>query len=126
MLTMFLTGHAELHALQETCRQLIFLLAGSGLVWRKWASNEIAALQRVPSELWETSNTLEIDRSMAIKALGLLWFPQADKFMFKIPVLHELILITKRAVVSEMSRLFDPIGLLAPVVINAKMFVQTL
>lgn len=70
--------------------------------------------------------TLEIDRSTAVKTLFLLWFPQSDLFMFKIPALHELNVITNRSVVSEMSRLFDPNGLLGPVIIKAKIFVRTL
>ncbi|XP_055634088.1 uncharacterized protein LOC129774380 [Toxorhynchites rutilus septentrionalis] len=85
-----LTGHDDLPTLQETCRQLISLLAGAGFVLRKWATNNVAALANVPTELWETSNPLEIDRSSAVKTLGLLWFPQSDKFAFKIPALQEL------------------------------------
>lgn len=80
----------------------------------------------VPSEVRETASKLELDRSTAVKTLGLLWLPKSDKFMFKVPPLTDSTAITKRVVVSEMSRLFDPVGLLGPVVLTAKIFVQSL
>ncbi|XP_055527686.1 uncharacterized protein LOC129720258 [Wyeomyia smithii] len=121
-----LTGHDDLKTLQQTCEQLIGLLANAKFVLRKWATNDSTVLIKVPTDLWDASNQLEIDRTASIKTLGLLWLPKSDRFMFKILTLHSQCVITKRVVVSEMSRLFDPIGLLGPVVINAKMFVQTL
>ncbi|XP_055585496.1 uncharacterized protein LOC129738335 [Uranotaenia lowii] len=110
----------------ETCKQLMEILKSAGFVLRKWASNYKTVLSGVPEELWETSTERELDRSQAAKTLGLLWFPREDVFKFKIPALSELKIVTKRIVVSEMSQLFDPLGLLGPVVVNAKMFVQTL
>ncbi|XP_055527562.1 uncharacterized protein LOC129720153 [Wyeomyia smithii] len=97
-----------------------------GFVFRKWASNCKTVLSQVPEELWETSADLELDRSQAVKTLGLLWFPhQHDVFKIKVPALPELEVVTKRIVVSEMSQLFDPLGLLGPVVVSAKMFIQS-
>lgn len=121
-----LTGDDDLCTIQETCAQLIALLGGAGFVLRKWAANNQAVLANVPSEMWETANSLEIDRPTTVKALGLIWVPQADMFMFKIPEFLDTTAITKRVVVSEMARLFDPIGFLGPIVLNAKIFVQTL
>ncbi|XP_055539494.1 uncharacterized protein LOC129726607 [Wyeomyia smithii] len=115
-----LTGHDDLKTLQQTCEQLIGLLANAKFVLRKWATNDSTVLIKVPTDLWDASNQLEIDRTASIKTLGLLWLPKSDGFMFKIPTLHSQCVITKGVVVSEMSRLFDPIGLLGPVVINAK------
>ncbi|XP_055634307.1 uncharacterized protein LOC129774571 [Toxorhynchites rutilus septentrionalis] len=121
-----LSGNDDLQTLQGACKQLIEMLKCAGFVLRKWASNNSEALVNVPRDLWETSVELEIDRSSVVKTLGLLWFPQKDVFKIKLPVLTELETVTKRVVVSEMSRLFDPLRILGPVVVNAKMFVQTL
>lgn len=63
---------------------------------------------------------------MVTKALEILWNPGTDQFSFQIQDLENSIVITKRSVVSEMSRLFDPLGLLGPVVISARIFVQGL
>ncbi|XP_055605769.1 uncharacterized protein LOC129753943 [Uranotaenia lowii] len=121
-----ISGHDDHDTMIETCKQLMEMLKSAGFVLRKWASNYKTVLSGVPEELWETSTELELDRSQAVKTLGLLWFPQEDVFKFKIPALPDLEIVTKRIVVSEMSQLFDPLGLLGPVVVNAKMFVQTL
>ncbi|XP_053685762.1 uncharacterized protein LOC128735296 [Sabethes cyaneus] len=119
-------GHDHHATLTDTCKQLMEMFKSAGFVLRKWASNDRTVLSNVPEELWETSENLELDRSSAVKTLGLLWFPQRDMFKFKVPVLPNLTAVTKRIVVSEMSQLFDPLGLLGPVVMNAKMFIQTL
>ncbi|XP_062541341.1 uncharacterized protein LOC134209372 [Armigeres subalbatus] len=121
-----LTGHDDMNLLAETCRQLMEILKTAGLVLRKWATNDTSVLSYVPRQLWETKPELEIDRTPTVKTLGLLWLPQSDTFQFKIPDLPQLQVATKRLVVSEMSQLFDPLGLLGPVVVKAKMLVQVL
>ncbi|XP_058816819.1 uncharacterized protein LOC131680116 [Topomyia yanbarensis] len=121
-----LSGHDDHHVLSNACQQLMEMLKSAGFVLRKWASNDPSVLSSIPPELWESAPELEIDRSAAVKTLGLLWFSKSDTFKFKIPVMQELDVVTKRVVVSKMASLFDHLGLLGPVVVNAKMFVQTL
>ncbi|XP_055634284.1 uncharacterized protein LOC129774549 [Toxorhynchites rutilus septentrionalis] len=121
-----ISGHDDHDTMTETCKQLMEMMKSAGFVLRKWASNHKTVLSSVPEALWETSTELELDRSQAVKTLGLLWFPLRDVFKFKVPELPDLEVVTKRIVVSEMSQLFDPLGLLGPVVVNAKMFIQTL
>ncbi|XP_055632494.1 uncharacterized protein LOC129772975 [Toxorhynchites rutilus septentrionalis] len=121
-----IAGHDNHETLKEACAQLIKIFQSAGFVLRQWASNSTTVLSNVPKDLWENSTELEIDQSLAVKTLGLLWFPQQDSFKFKVPALPELNVVTKRVVVSEMSQLFDPLGLLGPVVVMAKMFIQTL
>ncbi|XP_062542539.1 uncharacterized protein LOC134210516 [Armigeres subalbatus] len=62
----------------------------------------------------------------SVSTLGLLWHPESDTFRFKVHEFSKNLPITKRIVVSEMSKLFDPLGILGPVVIRAKVFVQQL
>ncbi|GFV62515.1 integrase catalytic domain-containing protein [Trichonephila clavipes] len=57
--------------------------------------------------------------------LGVSWKSQEDCFIFKIAVeLKDS--YTKRCVLSTIARLFDPLGLLGPVVARAKIFMQSL
>lgn len=58
-----------------------------------------------------------------IKALGLSWRPTQDCFTFQFTE-RELSKVTKRTVLSIVSGIFDPLGLIAPVVISAKIFLQ--
>ncbi|XP_055527328.1 uncharacterized protein LOC129719944 [Wyeomyia smithii] len=86
-----LTGHDDHDTMVETCKQLREMMKSGGFVLRKWASNCKTVLSQVPEELWETSAELELNRSQAVKTLGLLWFPhQHDVFKIKVPALPEL------------------------------------
>ncbi|XP_062538203.1 uncharacterized protein LOC134206491 [Armigeres subalbatus] len=121
-----LTGANTIEALVEASTQLDGLLKRGGFTLRKWSSNNPSILAHLPESLKEDQTSLELDRSDSIKTLGLLWFPVADEFGFKVPDLPPLQHVTKRIVLSEMSQLFDPLGLIGPVVASAKMFVQQL
>lgn len=59
------------------------------------------------------------------KVLGLQWNANTDEFSFKIRKLP-LQPITKRLLISEISRIFDPLGFLSPCIISAKILFQKL
>ncbi|XP_058449243.1 uncharacterized protein LOC131429209 [Malaya genurostris] len=121
-----LTGSDNLETLVKTGQQLIELLNKGGFFLRKWSANHPALLEHIPERFRETLRAVELDQSPAIKTLGLLWFPEEDLFGFKIPQFSRIEKVTKRIALSEMSQLFDPLGLIGPVVASAKMFVQQL
>ncbi|XP_029167146.1 uncharacterized protein LOC114937725 [Nylanderia fulva] len=56
--------------------------------------------------------------------LGLRWHPQGDWFSFTIRP-RSITDLTKRRVLAETARLFDPMGWLVPVVIRAKILIQS-
>ena len=56
--------------------------------------------------------------------LGICYNPSEDYFSFKINLDEFKKPITKRMVVSSISKLFDPLGWLAPVMITAKVIIQ--
>jgi transposase InsO family protein len=91
---------------------------------RKWAASDKRLIERLPAELRETKDSLEFaSPDYNIKALGVRWFPAKDVFMFWVkftPVEKP----TKRQFLSDISRLFDPMGWLAPVIIQAKVLMQ--
>ncbi|XP_054085767.1 uncharacterized protein LOC128921644 [Zeugodacus cucurbitae] len=58
--------------------------------------------------------------------LGLRWNPITDTLFFKVKVCNFDTVPTKRIVLSDIARLYDPLGMLAPVVVTAKIFVQNL
>ncbi|GFV99219.1 integrase catalytic domain-containing protein [Trichonephila clavipes] len=67
----------------------------------------------------------EFENPIETKKLGVSWKSQEDCFIFKIAVeLKDS--YTKRCVLSTIARLFDPLGLLGPVVARAKIFMQSL
>ncbi|XP_058817032.1 uncharacterized protein LOC131680333 [Topomyia yanbarensis] len=102
------------------------MLASAGFVLRKWSSNHSEILAQFPDDYREKSAILELDRSAPVKALGLLWKPESDEFLFKIPEWPERPTSTKQIILSHVCSLFDPLGLIGPVVVLAKMLIQTL
>lgn len=61
-----------------------------------------------------------------MKTLGLIWEPASDMFRYAVPQWSSQTPITKRIVLSDTARIFDPLGLIGPVVVQAKIFLQSL
>ncbi|XP_058827613.1 uncharacterized protein LOC131687537 [Topomyia yanbarensis] len=116
---------AETTALRK---QLDALLLKGGFKLRKWASNEEAVLEDVPAENRAVQELVDLDRDPCIKTLGLHWEPPTDQLRYKIqlPTSTTDAPLTKRIALSYIARLFDPLGLVGPVVTTAKIFMQTL
>lgn len=60
-----------------------------------------------------------------VTVLGLHWNPKDDELIYRINI-GETISTTKRQVLSDTARLYDPTNMLAPVSIVAKIFIQNL
>ncbi|XP_046391251.1 uncharacterized protein LOC124159470 [Ischnura elegans] len=119
------SGADELLMAQRIATQLVKLLACAGIELDKWAVNHPALLQRRASQRRECEQEKSIDSKEPIKTLGLIWEPTADLFGFNLRVteIHTMAL-TKRTVLSKMTRLFDPLGWVAPVTVVAKILMQ--
>ncbi|GFW87258.1 uncharacterized protein TNCV_4313811 [Trichonephila clavipes] len=59
------------------------------------------------------------------KTLGVSWNPNLDCFLIKVKVCLDSS-YTKRDVLSTIAKIFDPVGLMAPVISKAKIFLQHL
>ncbi|XP_065074640.1 uncharacterized protein LOC135698542 [Ochlerotatus camptorhynchus] len=109
-------------------KQLQTLLARGGFELRKWASNESAVLEDVSAENKALQQPVDLDHDQLIKTLGLHWDPTADvlRYKVKMPQLDATSTLTKRLALSYIAQLFDPLGLVGPVVTTAKLFMQSL
>ena len=74
----------------------------------------------------ETKLPLRIDADETIKTLGIQWNPSSDMFGFTVTVVAAREVSTKGTILSDMSRVFDPLGWLGPVTIRAKVLFQSL
>lgn len=103
----------------ELKTQLSDVFSSFGMNLRKWNSNAIELLTE------EVVNVKTHPHNMCT-ALGLQWNASTDDLSFKITLKKEAIKITKRVALSEIASLFDPLGLLAPMIMRAKVFLQKL
>ncbi|KAL7299070.1 hypothetical protein TKK_0008162 [Trichogramma kaykai] len=62
----------------------------------------------------------------SVSTLGVRWQPRSDSFHFAASLSPVKESYTKRGVLSETARLFDPLGWLAPVIVVAKILLQDL
>ncbi|XP_073986270.1 uncharacterized protein [Rhodnius prolixus] len=122
-----LTGASSEERAQELRAQLQRLLMAGGFELRKWASNCPALLQDLPADHCRptaSEDPLCLDRDPILKILGLGWNPASDNFFYAVRLSETA--LTKRTILSQMARIFDPLGWLTPVTFRAKIFFRDL
>ncbi|XP_074653640.1 uncharacterized protein LOC141907799 [Tubulanus polymorphus] len=104
-----------------TRQQLTALATDGGFHYRKWMSNDRTVLEEIPE-----SDRLKIQDNVLpkTKVLGVYWKAESDTFEYQVNVPEYHDSITKREVLSYIARIFDPMGLIAPKVLEAKIILQ--
>ncbi|XP_011858572.1 PREDICTED: uncharacterized protein LOC105556109 [Vollenhovia emeryi] len=113
-----LTGAATIGELRQIKREIISILSSAGMRLHKWPSNVSDIVARV-----DTPNRMLA--SEEVKTLGLLWDPGCDEFVYQINLPAEEAM-SKRKLLSMIAHIYDPLGLISPVTLKAKMLMQTL
>ncbi|KAH9629138.1 hypothetical protein HF086_008587 [Spodoptera exigua] len=117
-----LGGTNTINQARELQHQLIEMLKGAGMNLRKWSSNDPELLKDLSSD--QLNSPFDFKCSESKKTLGLRWNPSTDTFSFQNPVQCRNQCVTKRQLLSEISKLFDPLGWLSPLSIRAKLLFQ--
>ncbi|XP_023236884.1 uncharacterized protein LOC111635960 isoform X2 [Centruroides sculpturatus] len=117
------SGEQDFDAALELQSQLCNMLSTCGMTLHKWNSNSMKLMNSSSPENKE--HCFSSSAEPTVKTLGIIWKPVEDQFIFKVSI-PEKLLYTKREVLSVIARLYDPLGLLAPVIIRAKIFLQKL
>ncbi|KAK5928662.1 hypothetical protein CgunFtcFv8_013710 [Champsocephalus gunnari] len=111
----------------ELYHDLCALCAQGGFHLTKWISNRRTVLAAIPSmERAKEVKDLDLDNDTlpVERALSVQWCIESDVFKFKVMIKDKP--ITRRGILSMVSSIFDPLGILAPVVLSAKMILQDL
>ncbi|XP_058817754.1 uncharacterized protein LOC131681065 [Topomyia yanbarensis] len=120
-----LFGYDSLPQAFEAQRQLISMMEAGGFHLHKWSSNIPALLESLPREDHKELVSLsEYGANEVIKTLGLMWNPDSDELMFVSKPTTNVRQPTKRQILQLVSQMFDPLGLVAPVVVIGKMLMQ--
>jgi len=105
------------------CQRLSKLLACGGFRLTKWFSSNRAVLSSIDSgERMTPTLDLDLDRIPTEKTLGVHWDCDQDTPRFKFRSSPNV--DTKRKILAEVASIFDPLGLLAPVVLSVKIILQ--
>lgn len=119
------TGADCVESALQLQQNLIKILKKGQFELRKWSSNSAKVLDALPKEHRQNQDVAfnggEIEFT---KVLGLKWEPNSDVLTYQ----HQTnpIQFSKRHILSEIARIYDPIGLLAPVTTHLKKLMKYL
>uniref|UniRef100_A0A182PX57 DUF5641 domain-containing protein n=1 Tax=Anopheles epiroticus TaxID=199890 RepID=A0A182PX57_9DIPT len=68
----------------------------------------------------------EFDENESINTLGIAWELKQDVFRFNVGAMKSQDKWVKRSILSHIAQLYDPLGLVSPVIIQAKLIMQDL
>lgn len=120
-----LTGGSSIKEVKSRLQELRQVLSSANFPLQKFASNSAEVLEGLDRELVEGALEFEAGEQ-TIGVLGLRWLTSEDRFAFYAKLPEQPSIWTKREILSEVSRIFDPLGLLSPVTISFKIMLQSL
>lgn len=103
--------------------EIIIILKQGQFHLRKFQSNNVEILPK--DDVNESHLNIRWDKDDHTKILGLYYHPASDTLKYDVNI-AETKKVTKRVILSESSKLFDPLGLIGPVTIKAKFIMQQL
>lgn len=103
--------------------ELITLFDTAGFQLRKWATN---CKELLSNDDPQSSLPISFDKEEPsfVKVLGLYWDPTNDFFSYSVNPTNQP--CTKRSILADVARIYDPLGLITPVVLVAKHLIQKL
>ena len=119
-----LTGASTIEQASLIARQVSQILSAGCFELRKWVSNDPRAVaEMAESDL--SPNLINFSSDGQMKTLGLRWQANSDNLNYSVNTSNTKI-VSKRQILSDISRIFDPLGLLGPCIILAKVLLQRL
>lgn len=125
-----ITGGDDELRVAEVAQEIYQILRSANFTLRKWHSNS-PIIQGKLCTLTNTHITSEHTQNVQFgdktnKILGLGWSGNDDSLVYSIKLNPMPVPTTKRTILSRLSSIFDPLGLLGPILITAKCFIQKL
>ncbi|XP_024116907.1 uncharacterized protein LOC112138581, partial [Oryzias melastigma] len=107
--------------------ELVSICAKGGFKLTKWMSNRANLLKTVPEE-YQAKDTMSLHFNQDVlwmeRVLGMHWSVQSDTFRFRITIKSRP--LTRRGILSIVGSIYDPLGILSPVVLSAKLLLRDL
>lgn len=122
-----LAGSDSVDTTVQIMSELQNLLGKGKFDLHKWYSNSQDVLRHIPQDK-HTKCTFKFDTSQdaAVKTLGLKWNPENDRLSVSCPNEFSNTKSTKRQVLADIAKIFDPQGFVAPVTVFAKIIMQSI
>jgi len=121
-----LSGGHSLEEALEGQTQLISTLQSAGFPLKKMTSNHPDLLKNIDPSARLDSEFLKLETTSNAKMLGIRWNALNDSFSYKLSPINSTPSATKRQILSQTAKIFDPAGWCTPIIIRAKMLLQQL
>lgn len=120
-----LTGADTLEEACELQREVTGLLAKACFGAHKWCANHSDIVRAVPEELRGNSFEVTDDNAKTtVKTLGVTWNSIEGWFFVSVPDFDEVDEMTRRKLLSQLAKIFDPLGFFGPVITYAKLILR--
>jgi hypothetical protein len=119
-----LTGGFSILKTIQLRNDLISTLGKGGFTMAKWTANNDELIKNIANVNSSEFTSLDLGEDV-VKTVGLFWEPHSDYLSYRIK-LSENEACTKREILSHISSLFYPLGLVGPIIIVAKIIMQSL
>ncbi|PFX31375.1 hypothetical protein AWC38_SpisGene3829 [Stylophora pistillata] len=122
------SGADDVEATVKLQQSLSAMMERGGFNLTNWASNSKKVLSHIVEQDQAEPSTIDFNSREPLKALGICWNTLTECFLFNVPpsTLAVRDPETKTSLLSTASRVFDPMGLVTPFTIRAKMLFQEL
>jgi len=121
-----LTGADSIDECIQLQNDISLILSSAGMNLRKWCSNTARLVANMTNTNSNEHVMLDLEDNDTTKTLGLVWNPRKDPLLFQVSPHSNEHPYTKRTLLADLNRVFDPLGLLSPILIRGKMFIQEL
>ncbi|XP_049287565.1 uncharacterized protein LOC125766030 [Anopheles funestus] len=118
------SGADSIEEAKQIAKQLDELMNKAEFSLRKWASNYPETLEGIPQQRQCESVAVEQASKSSISLLGLLWTPRSDSMQLNIKGIEQQTSYSGKQILSCIARMYDPLGIIDPVKMKAKMFMQ--
>ena len=88
----------------------------------KWTANH---KNLIPDTNENEASAVSMDKE-SVKTLGLYWEPNSDYYIYVVQTPKTNIKVTKREIIAGLATVFDPLGLVGPVILVGKILLQDL
>ncbi|KAJ0184020.1 hypothetical protein K1T71_000443 [Dendrolimus kikuchii] len=108
----------------EIYEQLNKLMDAGGFNLQKWCTNSQELLNYIKTNMQSSNQSLVFKENDMVKVLGICWNKNSDNFEYMHQIPNTVTPVTKRKVLSEIARLYDPLGWIAPYLFQGWSYVQ--
>ncbi|XP_065213342.1 uncharacterized protein LOC135840645 [Planococcus citri] len=112
-----ITGGMSIEEVSKLIEETVKIFSDASMKLRQWHTNEKSLIDLHPTLDWLAEDIVSV--------LGINWNTVTDTLSVK-PVLINTDVATKRSILKQSSKLYDPLGLWSPVILKAKLLLQLL